>query len=256
MKRIKEHYEIAKKSHRVLGVFLQGSQNYNLDYADSDVDSKAILMPSFEDICLNKQPVSTTMILDNDEHIDLKDIRLMFQNFKKQNINFVEILFTKFFVINPMYQKLWDRLTDNREKIVKYDIHKSLDCICGMSMQKVKALTHPYPSLIKTIKKFGYDPKQLHHIIRLNNFIKSYLGKELYSDCLISSNREYMINVKQGKTHNLKQAKESAKRISEETYSISKEYKQTNDSKIDESVEILLNDILIEAMKINLKDCL
>ena len=39
--------------------------------------------------------------------MDIKDIRLYFDNFKKQNINFVEILFTDFYLVNPKYKDLW-----------------------------------------------------------------------------------------------------------------------------------------------------
>ena len=61
---------------RIVGVFLQGSQNYGLNTKDSDVDTKCILVPTFNDIALNKKPISTTHVLDNNEHLDLKDIRL------------------------------------------------------------------------------------------------------------------------------------------------------------------------------------
>ena len=104
LKRVQEHYDIVvEKGYEVVGVFLQGSQNYNLHYEDSDIDTKAIILPKFEDFCLNRKPISTTSILENDEHTDLKDVRLMFECFKKQNINFVEILFTKYKVMNPKY---------------------------------------------------------------------------------------------------------------------------------------------------------
>ena len=77
----------------LLGIIIQGSQNYNLDiYTDeykSDIDTKAIVIPSLEDVVMNKKPISTTHILSNNEHLDIKDIRLYFDAFKKQNINFV-----------------------------------------------------------------------------------------------------------------------------------------------------------------------
>ena len=75
-----------------VGLFLQGSQNYNLDYEGSDIDTKAIMLPSFSDFVLNAKPLSTTHIMENNEHVDFKDIRLMFDCIKKQNVNFVEIL--------------------------------------------------------------------------------------------------------------------------------------------------------------------
>ena len=39
-----------------VGLFLQGSQNYNLDYEGSDIDTKAIMLPSFSDFVLNAKP--------------------------------------------------------------------------------------------------------------------------------------------------------------------------------------------------------
>lgn len=101
--KVQQHYkEACLMGHEVFGVFLQGSQNYNLDiYSEqykSDVDTKVIVLPSFDDFCRGKSPISTTCERENKEHIDLKDIRIMFETFKKQNVNFVEILFTKYFI--------------------------------------------------------------------------------------------------------------------------------------------------------------
>ena len=101
------HYNYIKDKYDVVYLALQGSQNYGLDVYDkdykSDVDTKAIILPSFEDIVYNRQPVSKTIVLDNNEHIDVKDIRVMFENFKKQNVNFLEILFTEFYILNEEY---------------------------------------------------------------------------------------------------------------------------------------------------------
>lgn len=110
MQELHKHYEEFKKvypNRELFALCLQGSQNYGLDlYTDeykSDIDTKAIVIPSFEEIILNKKPISTTHIMENNEHIDVKDIRLMFDNFKKQNINFLEILFTDFVMVNSKY---------------------------------------------------------------------------------------------------------------------------------------------------------
>lgn len=58
-----------------VGLFLQGSQNYNLDYEGSDIDTKVIMLPSFSDFVLNAKPLSTTHIMENNEHVDFKDIK-------------------------------------------------------------------------------------------------------------------------------------------------------------------------------------
>lgn len=169
-------------------IVLQGSQNYNLDlYSDnykSDIDTKIIIIPNFKDIVLNKPPISTTCILDNNEHIDIKDIRLMFNNFLKQNINFLEILFSEFYIVNPKYKQLWEKLREANEEIAHYDMKRGLKCMMGMAMEKRKALCHEYPSIKSKIEKYGYDGKQLHHIIRMNNFMDAYVRGFTYKECL------------------------------------------------------------------------
>ena len=120
--RLKSDYQYVEGlGYVVLGVFLQGSQNYKLDYEGSDIDTKCIILPSFENFCLNEKPISTTLILPSNEHIDLKDIRLMFECFKKQNINFVEILFTKYKLINPDFAELFEPMFTYAEQISRYN---------------------------------------------------------------------------------------------------------------------------------------
>ena len=74
---MKKHldYLMNETDYEVAALFIQGSQNYGLDeYSDnykSDVDTKAIVLPSFQDFVCGKAPVSTTIILDNNEHIDV-----------------------------------------------------------------------------------------------------------------------------------------------------------------------------------------
>ena len=125
MKCVQEHYDEALQyfpEEQIVGVFLQGSQNYELDYAGSDVDTKLIVVPSFKDICLNKKPVSTTHVRANDEHTDWKDIRLYMETFRKQNLNFLEILFTPYKIVNPQYAKFWQKVLDffRNLRIIKF----------------------------------------------------------------------------------------------------------------------------------------
>ena len=101
-KRVDEHYVEALKyfdKDHIVGIFLQGSQNYGLEVPNSDVDTKLIVTPTFEEIARNARPHSTTHIRENDEHIDFKDVRLYMETFKKQNLNFYLACITRFFVI-------------------------------------------------------------------------------------------------------------------------------------------------------------
>lgn len=249
IKKLEENYQtVVNMGYEIVGIFLQGSQNYELAYENSDVDCKAIILPKFNDFVLNNKMVSTTYILENDEHIDLKDIRLMFECFKKQNINFVEIIFTKYKILNPKYQLLFQPILDNNERIARYNNYAAINCICGMSMEKYKALEHPYPATIEKIEKYGYDPKQLHHIIRLNEFIKRYINGEPYADCLISKQKDYLIEVKKG-LHTLEEARKIAKELTNDTYNIKQKYMNDNPIKIDKQCENILNSVLLNIMK-------
>lgn len=251
--RISQDYDMVRNmGYDVVGVFLQGSQNYELDYEGSDIDTKAIIVPTLEDIVLNKKPVSTTHILDTNEHVDIKDIRLMYECFKKQNINFIEILFTKYFKINELYFDDFLPLLEQNERIARYNIYSALNCIAGMSMEKYKALEHPYPSLKDKIDKYGYDNKQLHHIIRLNEFINRYIKGESYSNCLISTQKDYLINIKKNYDISLDKAKFLANMLNKYTKIVKDKYMEENELFIDKEVETILNNSLMRIIKTNL----
>lgn len=247
--RIKSDYEYVQSlGYTVLGVFLQGSQNYNLAYEGSDIDTKCIVLPSFEDFCLNKKPTSTTLVLPSNEHIDLKDIRLMFECFKKQNVNFVEILFIKYKLLNPEYEALYRPMLDHAEAVASYNNYAFVNCMAGMALEKHKALEHPYPTLIEKIERFGYDPKQLHHIIRVHEFLSRYINGETYADCLVSKQAEYLINVKRG-CHSLEDARNIAKETTRATVDMKNEYMNSHPLVINPYVEELMNEVLVNVLK-------
>lgn len=250
-KRICQHYDlVVNKGYEVVGVFLQGSQNYGLDYEGSDVDSKAIILPTFNDFVLNNTPVSTTLVLDNNEHIDLKDIRLMFDCFKKQNINFVEILFTEYAIFNSKYRDLFYPLIQAKELIARYNNYAAINCMYGMSLEKLKALEHPYPSIIDKIEKYHYDPKQLHHILRLYEFLERYINGEEYRDCLQSRQSDFLIDVKKG-YYSLLDARRISKQATEHMKLIKTTYMNDYPIQINRECENILNTVLIDIMKYN-----
>lgn len=202
MDRVREHYEEAKTifdESRIVGIFLYGSQNYGLDSPESDVDTKCIIVPTFEEICFNKKPVSYTHVRANDEHIEFKDIRLMMKEFRKQNMNFVEILFTQYCVVNPFYEEYWDYVTEHREEIAHYRTFLTVKSMAGMANEKRHALCHPYPAKLAVLAQFGYDPKQLTHQIRILNFIRDYKAGKPYAECMqAGENEQYLRWVKAG----------------------------------------------------------
>lgn len=191
---------LLKTDYEVVCVMLQGSQNYGLDeYTDeyqSDVDTKAIVLPHFRDFVYGKSPVSTTIVLDNNEHIDVKDIRVMFENFRKMNVSYIELLYSNWIWINPKYYAEVRELLRHRDTIAALNRNQFIRCIAGMSMEKRKVLCHPYPNLMDKIEKYGYDGKQLSHCVRLFEFLERYLCGYRLEDCYVSEMPERLINYK------------------------------------------------------------
>ena len=185
--RVNEHFTEALEhfpEDKIVGCFLQGSQNYGLDYEGSDVDTKLIIVPEFKDICLNRQPISTTYVRANDEHTDWKDVRLYMETFRKQNLNFLEILFTPYYIINPLYKEQWARLVEARESIARMNEFRAVQSMKGIALKKFHAMEHRYPTKVDIIDKYGYDGKQVSHLIRVYDYLRRYIAGESYEDCL------------------------------------------------------------------------
>jgi ribosomal protein S25 len=189
--RLKEHWEYAVSlgynEDRFLGIWLYGSQNYDLASETSDVDSKIIMLPTFEEFCLNKSEISKELHFDNGDHIEVKDIRLMREMFTKQNINYLEILFTDYFIVNPKYEKLWNSyFINNREEIAHFDRQKALKSISGQ--------------LLHTLKQDKTDYKKLYNSWRLYYFLRDYLAGKTYMECIVpKEEHDFLYAVKYGK---------------------------------------------------------
>ena len=244
---INRHLQIAElnkpNNTYIVGIFNQGSANYGLDYQDSDTDTKCILLPSFENVVFAKSLTSYTHVMDNDEHIDFKDIRLYMDLFKKQNHNFLEILFTNYNAVGEDCIDEWNTLRNKREEIAHFDYIRSYKSFKGIAADKFHALEHPYPSKMDILNKFGYDPKQLHHLLRIYEFVTRFINGESYEDCLQSKQADYLIHVKKG-LHTL----EFARRIAEETYQkihdlCNEQIEKHKNDIIDESISDLLNNV-------------
>lgn len=226
--------DVLDLKYNVFAIVVQGSQNYNLDlYTDeykSDVDTKCLVIPTFDQFCRNNSSVSFTHIRSDNSHVDIKDVASMFQLFKKQNVQYMEILFSEFCWIDPKYRKFWNDLMSLRNNIANAFPTQLMKTLCGMSMEKYKALTHPYPTIIGKINKHGYDGKQLHHIIRLNEFMKNYMDGMPFKDCLTSyslSTLELMMEAKLNHL-SLRKAENLAKKYNNENVKLKEEFLKTH----------------------------
>lgn len=254
--RVTEHYNEAREhfdENQIIGIFLQGSQNYGLDLPTSDVDTKLIVAPSFKEIAMNSKPVSTTHIRANDEHIDFKDIRLYMQTFRKQNLNFLEILFTDYYSINSKYHDQWMRLVNARESIANFNRYRGVQSMKGIAMEKFHAMEHPYPSKLEILAKYGYDPKQLHHLLRVEDYLERYIAGENYAKCLRPSDPGYLIAVKQG-FYSLSDARRVGERAILNVNHMAEEFYSKNENIEDPEVNELLDDVQLNIMRIAIEE--
>ena len=258
MARLREHYEEAlehfEESH-IVGIWLQGSQNYMLDNSKSDIDTKLIVTPTFKDIALTAKPVSTTHIRANEEHIDFKDIRLYMECFRKQNLNFLEILFTPYFIINPLYEKEWNKLVVHREEIARMNPYRAVKSMKGVAMEKYHAMEHRYPSKVDIIDTFGYDCKQTHHLVRIDNFLTMYKRGFSYAECLIPFGfmKNFLMDIKNNK-YILDTARNIAETAKNHIEKIEKEFCAEYEDKEDPAMRALLEEVSYNIMKTSVEE--
>ena len=258
MSRIWHHYNETLgyfPDNHIVGVWLQGSQNYGLDLPTSDVDTKCILTPTLKDICKNAVPVSTTHIRANEEHTDWKDVRLYCETFRKQNLNFLEILFTPYFVINPLYAEQWNRLVAAREGIARMNPWRAVKSMKGIALEKYHAMEHPYPSKLDILAKYYYDPKQTHHLARVDNYLTRYIKGESYEDCLTPdpAMKDFLMDIKVGNWP-LDKARELAKMTVEHVEKIADEFCNTHSDEENVEMRELLDDVCYNIIKISIQE--
>ena len=177
--RVRLHYEYAVRHYgreNVLGVFLYGSQNYECDNEGADVDTKCILLPDLYHLAIRPYETKHLHIPREEgqdpEVCECMTIQHMVHNWKKQNPNFLEIMFTHFYVINPEYEDLWwNYLDTHREHIARYDVR-----------QGIMSIAH---QAIHTIKQGPFDGKKIGNGYRLMHLLCMYEAGEPYKECLV-----------------------------------------------------------------------
>ena len=115
------------KGYDVILASIYGSQNYALETKESDVDSYLIVMPSLEDLALNRKPVSKELMyvdendVPNGEHIVVKDFRIFVEALMKADFHALEVASSKYTTIM--------RWTDAGEKVNPFE---DMDCFTAV----------------------------------------------------------------------------------------------------------------------------
>lgn len=263
--RLSEHYNrVQQLGYEVVAIMVQGSQNYNMDtYTDtymSDIDSRCIVLPKFDDFCKKEKPTSFTYELENKEHIDIKDIEVWLQLWKKGNVQFLECLFTDFFIVNTKYANHFTKIKNLANKVVDGHRASLYNAIYGMATQKLEALTHPYPTIKDKIDKYGADYKQAHHIIRLHDFILNLTNNKTFKQSLVPPKqiRDYLMDIKTyKKLMDVQELKILCKKYLADILDIKNKYlEKAGADNPNPKVDKQLEDIRIEMIKQFFRECL
>lgn len=183
--------------YRVDGIFLQGSQNYGTDHEGSDVDSKMAITPTYEGL-LRGMKFNYDFELPGHEFCSVKPTTDFIVLFQKGNINNLEILTTPYAIVNT---RCWEHMRENVELIVEDAVDSMFNAAFGMMNQKRKGLLDYTEGTKDYFDKYGFDNKNLIHILRLcdtlhsyhqtNNFKESMLwGESLFAQNLIAAVKE------------------------------------------------------------------
>lgn len=170
-----------------------GSMNYNAFTDASDVDTKAVLLPTFEELVLNKT-VSTTLQVDNEE-CSVKDIRTYISEVKKQGINILETLTTKYYISSEIMKPL----RYNAEKIAHLDCNRFVTSARGDCFHKLKLWAKSYEAFVNQetdVVRF----KDAYNIVRLCSTIGKYITHVPFSETIELDNytRDVALDIKHG----------------------------------------------------------
>lgn len=171
-----------------------GSMNYGLDDENSDFDTKMIVLPSLKDICLAKSPISTTIIRGNNEHIEVRDLRLFDKSWRKQGLSALELLFSPYF--KTCKYGLWKKYREHREEIAHINPYSLAKYVGGVARTEFKNMTHFTPARQAIIDKYGYDGKCVSHLLRLEDLLDRYLKDIPMEECFIPTHRDLLMDYK------------------------------------------------------------
>lgn len=90
-------------------ISLIGSQNYELATNLSDYDAMAVIFPTYEEICLNKQIDCHELVVSNGK-IKTVDIRNFITSFFKGNFTYFEPILSSTIRVNSLYKEFYEQL--------------------------------------------------------------------------------------------------------------------------------------------------
>ena len=194
--RLQEHLNYFNKDigEEFFGIFIYGSWNLGLEYEDSDVDSYIVFLPSD-----GANNCAKTFSFKNNEKIIAIPLSTFYRNLKEQQIMVLQLLFSKFYIINPKYLELWNFLLNNREGIAKLNSEKIKKSILERLNTTKNLYFNPTPEYSYLYEARGYDTKRPYCMYYLYLLSKKLSTGTPYGEALdLSQFRQELINIKRG----------------------------------------------------------
>ena len=173
-----------------------GSNNYNLNTQNSDIDLKYFVCPTFEDL-YNGTMYSTAK---QSETLDYSchDIRKLPELLWKGNINFVEVLFS----VDHENAKELEWLFDNANIYSMMNPLGTVKAVMGMHVQKMNTLKKGTSTTQVLVDTFGYDTKQACHAARCLFFVSRLAETRNFAQALWFEDddpqRKLLLDIKAG----------------------------------------------------------
>lgn len=177
IEKVRSHYDAAiQDGDFVLFTGLYGSQNYKTDLPTSDVDTKTIVLPSFYRMVFGMANAIRERHMPDGSLMKVMSLQDYSRQIMKGSINFVELLFTDYFVVSDDGKEIFTWLRDNNERLARINPNGTLHACMGHLMRN-----------FKEYQKHNEDEaKAVSNIFRLAQFMKNYSYELMtYKECLI-----------------------------------------------------------------------
>lgn len=175
---------LEEKGYNVIYIGLYGSQNYNLDDEQSDVDARAIVIPKLREI-IERKTISKDYEFETGK-VDVKDLYTYYGVIKKGNFSFIEPFQTKWYIGDETLRTLFSKFKVNPNALL------------GAMHQKHK-------NMLKKDSNgeiIEYSAKDYHHLVRLNDFLNIIYSTKMNDEAFIEysfSGRVKMMPLKREK---------------------------------------------------------
>lgn len=181
--------------HTYLFAALYGSQNYGLSRPQSDVDVKCAFAPSPYGLLLDRNWHTATLKSEansTDSLVLAKDVRDVFHEFKKQNLHFLELLFSDYYDCNELYAPLFKDLRAAREQVAHLSPGRFLRATGGLATHLMFDLDHQ----VKAGEPLSR--KQFAFFYYLLDVMRKYVEGCKFEDCMRCGQDEFLRKVKFG----------------------------------------------------------